>query len=86
MLILCADVMYIVDAVPALLATLLAVSGARTEVLMAHGRNRQAEAAFLGACAGKFVIEDVPGQELDPVYQCIDVRVLRLRPLGARQR
>ena len=78
--------MYIVDAVPALVATLLAVSDGRTEILLAHGRNRQAEAAFLQACMGSLTVEDVPSSELDPVYQCIDVRVLRLRKSGAAMR
>ena len=74
-----ADVMYIADAVGPLLATLAAVSSKRTEILLAHGRNRQAEARFLQACAGSFLVERVPGQELDAVYQCSDVDVLRLR-------
>ena len=76
-----ADVMYIAEAIPALLATLRAVSSAETEVLLAHGRNRQAEEAFLRGCMGSFAVEDVAGQELDLVYQCIDVRVMRLRRL-----
>jgi hypothetical protein len=71
--------MYIEGAIPALAATLRAVSDGATEILLAHGRNRQAEPAFLRACVGKFTAEDVPSSELDAVYQCTDVRVLRLR-------
>lgn len=55
-----------------------------TVVLMAHGRNRFAEAAFWRhAAAADLVAERVPGSELDPVYQCSDVDVFRLR-LGRR--
>ena len=74
-----ADVMYIADAVGPLLATLAALSSERTEVLLAHGRNRQAEVRFLQACAGSFLVERVPSQELDAVYQCSDVDVVRLK-------
>ena len=51
------------------------------EVLIAHGRNRGAEPAFLEACRGVFDIARVPPGELDGVYQCSDVDVLRLRLL-----
>lgn len=53
-------------------------------VLFAYGRNRQAESAFEQALrnAGRavtFVPSDVPDEELDELYQCSDVRVVRYR-------
>lgn len=71
--------MYIHDAMGDLITTLKAVSSKDTEVFIAHGRNRQAKGAFLAACAGSFVVTDVASDELDPVYQCSDVRAMRLR-------
>lgn len=71
--------MYIHEAIPQLLQTLLAVTHASSEVLIAHGRNRQAEATFLHACHRGFAVDEVPIEELDPVYQCSDVSVLRLK-------
>jgi hypothetical protein len=76
-----ADVMYIEAAAPALVRTLAAAAGPASEVLLAHGRNRQAEPAFLAACAGVFAVADVPAADLDPAYTTGDVRVLRLRRL-----
>ena len=53
-------------------------------VLFSYGRNRQAESAFEAACVSKsravrFVPSDVPEEELDELYQCSDVRVVRYR-------
>ena len=78
----CADVMYIEAAVPALVNTLLAVAAPSSEVLLAHGRNRQAEPAFLRACERVFAVAEVPEAQLDAVYCTSDVRVLRLRKLS----
>jgi hypothetical protein len=52
--------------------------------LFSYGRNRQAESAFEAACVSKsravrFVPSDVPEEELDELYQCSDVRVVRYR-------
>ena len=52
--------------------------------LFSYGRNRQAESAFEVACASKrravtFAPSDVPENELDELYQCSDVRVVRYR-------
>ena len=52
--------------------------------LFSYGRNRQAESAFEAACASKgravtFAPSDVPEEELDELYQCSDVRVVRYR-------
>jgi hypothetical protein len=47
-------------------------------ILLAHGRNRGAEPAFLRAAAGAFSVSRVPEGELDPRYQCSDVDVLSL--------
>lgn len=77
--------MYVVEAVGALVASLVALCGPETEVYVAHGRNRQAEPDFLRAAAPHFTVEAVPREELDATYQCADVDVLRLRlrPGGA---
>ncbi len=77
------DVMYIEDLVQPLITSLTALSHESTEIFLAHGRNRQAEDSFLKACAGRFVHADVPESELHRVYQCSDVRVLKLRKLAA---
>ena len=61
------------------MATLAAVSDKDTEVLLAHGRNRQAEGRFLQEIAGRFFVGHVPNQDLDAVYQCSDVSVMRLQ-------
>ena len=75
-----ADVMYVAEAVQPLVASLKALSGPRTDVLVAHGRNRFAQEAFWrAAAAAGFAAESVGPAELDPVYQCSDVSVYRLR-------
>lgn len=79
---LCADVMYIEDLVQPLMASLGGLSHEGSEVFLAYGRNRQAEATFLTACAGTFAYADVPESELHHVYQCSDVRVLKLRKVA----
>ena len=53
-------------------------------VLFSYGRNRQAESAFESECvradrAVTFTPSDVPDEELDELYQCSDVRVVRYR-------
>lgn len=77
------DVMYVQELVPPLLQSLLSLTDSNTTVLIAHGRNRWAEPDFKAAAAQHFSIELVPGCELDAVYQCSDVDVLRLRRLVA---
>ena len=52
--------------------------GRRAVVLLAYGRNRWAEADFLQRAGCAFCIEELPGTELDELYQCEDVTVLRL--------
>jgi hypothetical protein len=80
-----ADVMYIDELVPDLLKSLLLLSHQGSTILIAHGRNRPAEPAFRQAAVKHFSIELVPGDELDEVYQCSDVDVLRLRRLSAEE-
>jgi hypothetical protein len=64
-------------------ATAASSSGrGQTQILIAHGRNRGAEPAFLRRCEGVFRVERVAGAELDPLYQCNDVDVLRLALLA----
>ena len=79
-LVVASDVMYIHEAVPDLVATLAVLTGAGTTVLLAHGRNRPAEAAFLEAAAtAGLCARELASSELDAVYQCLDVSVLELR-------
>ncbi|MEW5304139.1 MAG: hypothetical protein WDW36_006772 [Sanguina aurantia] len=75
------DVMYIREAIPALVATLVAVSGMHTTVLVAHGRNRGGEEQFLKLAAQHFRVQELTGLDLDEVYQCIDVSVYSLKLL-----
>lgn len=75
------DVMYISEAVGPLVASLVALSGPGTEVLIAHGRNRQAEPEFMLAAKKCFSVEKICSEELDELYQCADVDVLRLQHL-----
>ena len=93
------DTLYVHEAVDDLVDTLeiLARSGRRSgaeqegdeggkacgQVLMAYGRNRWAEEAFLKKARRVFSIEEVGSAELDPLYQCEDVTVLRMAPLHA---
>ncbi|GLI60108.1 hypothetical protein VaNZ11_002154 [Volvox africanus] len=54
-----------------------------TAVLLAHGRNRFAEAVFWRhAAAAGFRVEAVRWDDLDPVYRCTDVDVYWLRLEG----
>lgn len=70
--------MYVEESVTSLVDSLVSLSGPETLILVAHGRNRQAEPAFLRACAGRLTMTDMPVEELHPVYHCSDVRVCRL--------
>ena len=74
--------MYIVNLVQPLLSSLYALSHDASEVFLAHGRNRQAEGAFLKASSSRFSYMDVPEEQLHDVYQCSDVRVLKLSRLA----
>ena len=74
--------MYIEDLVQPLLTSLYALSHDTSEVFLAHGRNRQAEGAFLKASSGRFTFTDVPEEQLHDVYQCSDVRILKLTRLA----
>jgi hypothetical protein len=76
--------MYIDELVPDLVKSLVLLSHPGSTILIAHGRNRPAEPAFRKAAAQHFSIELVPRDELDDVYQCSDVDVLRLRRLPVK--
>lgn len=80
-ILVCADVMYIREAIPALVATLVAVSDKHTTVLLAHGRNRGGEETFLKLAAQHFCVQELIGLDLDEVYQCVDVTVYCLKLL-----
>ena len=70
--------MYVEDAVLDLVKTLLSASTQDTEIYIAHGRNRQAEATFKQMCIGSFHIAQLASTDMDDIYQTIDVDVLQL--------
>ena len=83
-----ADCMYVEETAGELADATRALAPA---AVFSYGRNRQAEDAFADACGGEgegegggggarvLAMEDVPEDELDELYQCSDVRVVRLR-------
>ena len=78
------DLFYTAEAVPALVATLDALSalgeGERgAPVLLAAGRNRQAADAFFEAAAQRFEVACIAHDELHSTYRCLDVDVWKLR-------
>lgn len=75
------DLMYIQEAIPQLVDTLLAVSDFDTKIILAHGRNRQAETVFFQLVDKLFTVTRLAGTELDERYQCIDVDVYLLQKL-----
>ena len=78
-LLLGTDLFYARDAMQLLVDTLAALSGPRTVVWLAAGRNRQAADEFWPRAEERFNVEVVPRTELDPIYQLTDVDVWRLR-------
>ena len=74
-----ADLMYIADAIPQLVESLAMLSDNGTEILLAHGRNRQAEALFFKEVQEVFTATRLPGSDLDEKYQCVDVDVYLLQ-------
>lgn len=70
--------MYIEDAIPDLLKTLIYTSDQCTEIFIAHGRNRQAEATFVRLCSERFRMTHLSDSDMDEVYQTVDVDVLQL--------
>lgn len=77
-IIIATDVMYIVEALNPLIQTIKYLSGPKTTVLLAYGRNRQAEEMFVAKIAPHFVMEKVADSDLDDLYQCLDVDVYQL--------
>lgn len=70
--------MYVEDAVSDLVKTLACASDQDTEIYIAHGRNRQAEATFVRLCSDRFHIAQLASSDMDEIYQTIDVDVLKL--------
>ena len=72
--------MYILEAIPALVATLARLCGPQTCAYIAHGRNCGAEDSFLEQLVG-WDVQRVPVGKQHPKYYAPDVTVLRcLRP------
>jgi predicted nicotinamide N-methyase len=81
--ILATDIMYYDDAVKPLLATLHALSGHNPLILFAYGRNQQAEETFMRALErSNFCMKRIKEEELDDVYQCVDVDVFEIGLMG----
>eukprot|EP00250_Pteridium_aquilinum_P004633 c14845_g1_i2 orf=118-843(+) len=77
--VLAADVMYDASIVGAFLQTVRMVATPSASVFLAYGRNRQAEEQFLKEVKQTFSIERIEIEQLDDVYQCIDVDVFVMR-------
>eukprot|EP00879_Flechtneria_rotunda_P030302 GHRR01032922.1.p1 GENE.GHRR01032922.1~~GHRR01032922.1.p1 ORF type:complete len:247 (+),score=39.72 GHRR01032922.1:247-987(+) len=73
------DLLYADDLVPDLVKSLQLLSHRDSFILVAHGRNRSGEPAFNKAAAPYFSVSMVQCADLDEVYQCSDVDVLKLR-------
>lgn len=71
--ILATDVMYDATAITAFLSTVRRISHSQSKVFLAYGRNRQAEERFLKEVQKYFLMEKIIEEELDEVFQCIDV-------------
>eukprot|EP00736_Rhodelphis_marinus_P003750 Rmarinus@m.12548 len=74
-----ADLMYTNASAAFLVETLemLCPAGSATEIFFSYGRNRGAETEFFES-AKNFEWNDVAPESLDDVYQCEDVRVIRM--------
>lgn len=77
--VLAADVMYDASVIPAFLQTVHNVATFSTSIFLAYGRNRQAEEEFLKEVKQWFSIERIEMEELDEVFQCIDVDMFVMR-------
>jgi hypothetical protein len=75
-------VMYVDQAAKDLVVSLAAVTIPSSIIILAHGRNRQAEGTFLGVAAEHFAVTEVSSNDLDSVFQCSDVTVLLLKKLA----
>eukprot|EP00966_Prymnesium_polylepis_P134708 3113650-Prymnesium_polylepis.1 len=75
------DLFYAREAMPALVETLLALTGPRTTLLLAAGRNRHAGDEFFSLAREHWRVERIENSELDPIYQTEDVDVWQLHLL-----
>ena len=75
------DLFYAREAMGLLVDTLASISGPRTTVWLAAGRNRQAADEFWPQAEKRFTVEHVSLAELDPMFnlEAVDVWRLRLR-------
>ena len=76
-LVVATDLFYAREAMPALVETLLALSGPQTCLLLAAGRNRHAGDEFFSIARQHWRVQRVKSSELDPIYQTDDVDVWR---------
>ena len=68
------------DSATLLIAALCRLSDHKTEIILAYGRNRNAEEPFFSQCQGIFDVSRVRYEDLHPTYRTLDtdVQVLRL--------
>ncbi|KAK3266488.1 hypothetical protein CYMTET_24888, partial [Cymbomonas tetramitiformis] len=75
------DIMYIREAVPALISTLELLADKTTRIYLAYGRNRFAEELFFEGIEGIFFMKDIPESDFDEIYSAQDVRMVLLTKL-----
>lgn len=76
--VLATDVLYDALVIHDFVWTLQSLADSSTSIFLAYGRNRQAEGDFFREASKWFSILRIEPQELDEVYQCIDVDVYAL--------
>ena len=77
--VLAADVMYDECVINDFVQTLRNIATSSTTIFLAYGRNRQAEEDFSHKALKWFSVEKIETNELDEVYQCVDVDVFMIR-------
>jgi len=77
-LVVATDVFYARESMPALVDTLLELSGPSSAILLAAGRNRHAETEFFSLARKHWSVVQLQETDLHPTYQAEDVAVWRL--------
>eukprot|EP01117_Protostelium_nocturnum_P001965 TRINITY_DN1261_c0_g1_i1.p1 TRINITY_DN1261_c0_g1~~TRINITY_DN1261_c0_g1_i1.p1 ORF type:complete len:247 (-),score=84.98 TRINITY_DN1261_c0_g1_i1:285-1025(-) len=72
------DTMYIIEEATALWNSIKSLSHPNTIIYFAYGRNRGAEDEFRSIVSEDFIVEELQDEQLDYIYQCEDVTVIKL--------
>ncbi|KAL6065069.1 Protein N-lysine methyltransferase METTL21A [Balamuthia mandrillaris] len=67
------DIMYIPEAIPALITSLEQLATPNADIYFAYGRNRNGEDEFKKGIAGTFTLEEVKREDLDELYQSDEI-------------